>query len=64
MTGPQSTLTVQEVLGLDPESERALWQWLLSMDLVATINGRRDALQAEFEAAVAARDIYALATEA
>jgi tetratricopeptide (TPR) repeat protein len=31
---------------------------------VATINGRRDALQAEFEAAVAARDIYALATEA
>jgi tetratricopeptide (TPR) repeat protein len=31
---------------------------------VATINGRRDALQAEFEAAVAARDIKALATEA
>jgi tetratricopeptide (TPR) repeat protein len=31
---------------------------------VATINGRRDALQAEFEAAVAARDVYALATEA
>ena len=30
---------------------------------VATINGRRDALQAEFEAAVASRDIYALATE-
>jgi hypothetical protein len=30
---------------------------------VATINGRRDALQAEFEAAVAARDIEALATE-
>jgi len=29
---------------------------------VATINGRRDALQAEFEAAVASRDIYALAT--
>jgi hypothetical protein len=31
---------------------------------VAMINGRRDALQAEFEAAVASRDIYALATEA
>jgi len=30
---------------------------------VATINGRRDALQAEFEAAVASRDIYSLATE-
>ena len=30
---------------------------------VATINGRRDALQAEFEAAVASRDIYALATD-
>lgn len=31
---------------------------------VAAINGRRDALQAEFEAAVASRDIYALATAA
>ncbi len=30
---------------------------------VAAINGRRDTLQAEFEAAVAARDIFALATE-
>jgi len=30
---------------------------------VATINGRRDALQAGFEAAVAARDVTALATE-
>jgi hypothetical protein len=30
---------------------------------VATINGRRDTLQAEFEAAVAARDVFALATE-
>jgi hypothetical protein len=29
---------------------------------VTTINGRRDALQAEFEAAVAGRDIFALAT--
>ena len=29
---------------------------------VATINGRRDALQAEFESAVAARDVTALAT--
>lgn len=29
---------------------------------VATVNGRRDALQAEFEAAVAARDVRALAT--
>ena len=30
---------------------------------VATINGRRDALQAEFEAAVAARDVTALVSE-
>ncbi len=30
---------------------------------VATINGRRDALQAEFEAAVAERDLFALATD-
>jgi hypothetical protein len=31
---------------------------------VATINGRRDELQAEFEAAVAERDVHALATDA
>jgi tetratricopeptide (TPR) repeat protein len=31
---------------------------------VATINGRRDELQAGFEAAVAQRDVYSLATEA
>ncbi len=30
---------------------------------VATVNGRRDALQAEYEAAVVARDVTALATE-
>jgi hypothetical protein len=31
---------------------------------VLTVNGRRDELQAEFEAAIADRDIFALATEA
>ena len=41
MTGPRSTLFVQEVIGLDPESERAMWQWLFSMDLVGTITSRR-----------------------
>ncbi|MDP9464098.1 MAG: GNAT family N-acetyltransferase [Actinomycetota bacterium] len=40
-TGPRSTLSVQELIGLDPESERALWHWLLTMDLVATITSRR-----------------------
>ena len=40
-TGPRSTLSVQEVIGLDPESERAMWQWLFSMDLVGTITSRR-----------------------
>jgi len=40
-TGPSETLSVQEVIALDPDAEQALWQWLLSMDLVRTITGRR-----------------------
>jgi len=40
-TGPAETLNVQEVIALDPDAEQALWQWLLSMDLVRTIAGRR-----------------------
>ena len=36
-TGPQHTITVFEVLGLDPEAEQALWQWLFSLDLVETV---------------------------
>jgi len=40
-TGPAETLTVQEVIAVDPDAEQALWEWLLSMDLVRTIAGRR-----------------------
>jgi predicted acetyltransferase len=40
-TGPSETLSVQEVIALDPDAEQALWEWLLSMDLVRTITGRR-----------------------
>jgi predicted acetyltransferase len=41
MTGPNSTLNVQEVTGLDPAAEQALWQWLFSIDLVTKVAGRR-----------------------
>jgi predicted acetyltransferase len=40
-TGPGSTMNVLEVTGVDPVAEQALWQWLLSMDLVRTVAGRR-----------------------
>src|SRR5919106_1680121 len=40
-TGPASTMNVLEVTGIDPAAEQALWQWLLSMDLVRIVNGKR-----------------------
>jgi predicted acetyltransferase len=40
-TGPEETLAVQEVIGIDARAEQALWEWLLSMDLVRTVTGRR-----------------------
>ena len=40
-TGPSESLSVQEVIALDPDAEQVLWEWLLSMDLVRTITGRR-----------------------
>src|SRR5919106_4247915 len=40
-TGPASTMNVLEVTGIDPAAEQALWQWLLSMDLVRTVAGKR-----------------------
>ncbi|HEV7604093.1 MAG TPA: GNAT family N-acetyltransferase [Candidatus Limnocylindrales bacterium] len=38
--GPNNTLLVLEVTGLDPAAERALWEWLLSIDLVGRIKVR------------------------
>ena len=40
-TGPAQTINVQEVLGVDPAAEQAMWEWLFSLDLVRTITGRR-----------------------
>lgn len=39
--GPKSGLLVTEVVGLDAEAEQTLWQWIFSMDLVATVRGWR-----------------------
>ena len=35
--GPRSTLLVTDLVGLDPEAEQRLWQWIGASDLVATI---------------------------
>ena len=39
--GPNNTLLVLEVLGLDAAAERALWEWLFGMDLVSHVKGWR-----------------------
>ena len=36
-SGPKSALTVIEVVALDPVSEQAIWEWLFSIDLIATV---------------------------
>lgn len=39
--GPNNTLLVLEVVGLDPAAERAIWEWLAGIDLVGHIKGSR-----------------------
>ena len=39
--GPNNTLNVLEVLGVDAAAERAVWEWLFGMDLVARVKGWR-----------------------
>ncbi len=39
--GPNGSILVLEVTALDPAAEQALWQWLLSMDLTATVRAWR-----------------------
>jgi predicted acetyltransferase len=39
--GPRGTLTVQELAGTSPAAERALWAWVLSVDLVGQVKGVR-----------------------
>jgi predicted acetyltransferase len=39
--GPKNEITVVEVTGLDPAAERALWEWLATIDLAARVKGWR-----------------------
>ncbi len=39
--GPNNTLLALEALGLDAAAERAIWEWLFGMDLVAHVKGWR-----------------------
>ena len=39
--GPKNTLNVLEVTGLDPAAERALWEWLVGIDLVGQVKAWR-----------------------
>ena len=39
--GPNNTVLVFEVVGLDAAAERAIWEWLAGIDLVGHIKGQR-----------------------
>jgi predicted acetyltransferase len=39
--GPNTTLLVFEVVGVDAASERAMWEWILGIDLVGHVKGMR-----------------------
>ena len=39
--GPNNTLQILEVIGLDAAAERVLWEWLCGIDLVGHIKGGR-----------------------
>ncbi len=39
--GPKNTLNVLEVTALDPAAERALWEWLVGIDLVGQVKAWR-----------------------
>jgi predicted acetyltransferase len=40
-SGPKDVVSILELLGLEPVIEQSLWQWVFSLDLVASVNGRR-----------------------
>jgi predicted acetyltransferase len=40
-TGPNNTVLVFEVVGLDAAAERAIWEWLAGIDLVGHIKAQR-----------------------
>jgi predicted acetyltransferase len=39
--GPKGVITVLEVYALDPTTEQAIWQWLVGIDLIATVRSWR-----------------------
>jgi len=39
--GPRNTLTAIEVVGVDADSEQAMWQWLFRIDLLGSIKAMR-----------------------
>ena len=39
--GPNNTLLVLEVTGLDAAAERAVWEWIFRVDLVSRVKGWR-----------------------
>ena len=43
--GPNNTLNVLEVTALDPAAERALWEWLVGIDLVGRVKAWRTPVQ-------------------
>ena len=39
--GPRNAMSVLELVAVDAESQQAMWQWLMRVDLVSTIKGYR-----------------------
>jgi predicted acetyltransferase len=39
--GPNTTLLVFEVIGVDPAAERAMWEWIIGIDLVGHVKAMR-----------------------
>ncbi len=42
--GPKGVVFVLELLGLDAGAEQAMWQWIFSLDLIATVKTERGAV--------------------
>jgi predicted acetyltransferase len=40
-SGPKDVVSVLELMGLEPVVEQSLWQWVFSIDLAGSVNGRR-----------------------
>ena len=40
-TGPKGVVTIIELYAVDPTAEQALWEWVVGIDLIATVRGWR-----------------------